>query len=54
MATIGAFVSGDEDVIDFLRYNMRSQTFAKALPMPIVVGASKRLQMLRDSSEHPN
>ena len=52
MATIGAFVSGDEDVIDFLRYNMRSQTFAKSLPMPIVVGARKRLQMLRDSSEH--
>ena len=52
MATIGAFVSGDEDVIDFLRYNMRSQTYAKALPMPIVVGARKRLQMLRDSSEH--
>ena len=52
MATIGAFVSGDEDVIDFLRYNMRSQTFAKALPMPIVVGARKRLQMLRDSSEY--
>jgi len=52
MATIGAFVSGDEDVIDFLRYNMRSQTFAKSLPMPIVVGARKRLQMLRDSSKY--
>ena len=52
MATIGAFVSGDEDVIDFLRYNMRSQTFAKSLPMPIVVGARKRLQMLRESKEH--
>lgn len=52
MATIGAFVAGDEDVIDFLRYNMRSQTFAKSLPMPIVVGARKRLQMLRDSKEH--
>jgi glycine C-acetyltransferase len=52
MATIGAFVSGDEDVIDFLRYNMRSQTFAKALPMPIVVGARKRLQMLRESTIH--
>jgi glycine C-acetyltransferase len=52
MATIGAFVSGDEDVIDFLRYNMRSQTFAKALPMPIVVGARKRLQMLCESSIH--
>lgn len=52
MATIGAFVSGDEDVIEFLRYNMRSQTFAKSLPMPIVVGARKRLQMLRESKEH--
>ena len=52
MATIGAFVAGDEDVIDFLRYNMRSQTFAKSLPMPIVVGGRKRLQMLRESKEH--
>ena len=52
MATIGAFVAGEEDVIDFLRYNMRSQTFAKSLPMPIVVGARKRLQMLRESKEH--
>ena len=52
MATIGAFVAGDEDVIEFLRYNMRSQTFAKSLPMPIVVGARKRLQMLRESEEH--
>jgi glycine C-acetyltransferase len=52
MATIGAFVAGDEDVIEFLRYNMRSQTFAKSLPMPIVVGARKRLQMLRESKEH--
>ena len=42
MATIGAFVAGDEDVIEFLRYNMRSQTFAKSLPMPLVVGARKR------------
>ena len=54
MATIGAFVAGDEDVIDFLRYNMRSQTFAKSLPMPIVIGARKRLQMLRESEEHKN
>jgi glycine C-acetyltransferase len=52
MATIGAFVSGDKDVIDFLRYNMRSQTFAKSLPMPIVIGARKRLQMLRESTKH--
>jgi len=52
MATIGAFVAGDEDVIDYLRYNMRSQTFAKSLPMPIVIGAQKRLDMLRTQPEH--
>jgi glycine C-acetyltransferase len=52
MATVGAFVTGDEDVIDFLRYNMRSQTFAKSLPMPIVIGAQKRLEMLRTQPEH--
>lgn len=52
MATIGAFVAGEEDVIDFLRYNMRSQTFAKSLPMPIVAGAIKRLEMMRTQPEH--
>jgi glycine C-acetyltransferase len=52
MATIGAFVAGDEDVIDYLRYNMRSQTFAKSLPMPIVIGAQKRLEMLRTQPQH--
>ncbi|MDA0714119.1 MAG: aminotransferase class I/II-fold pyridoxal phosphate-dependent enzyme [Bacteroidetes bacterium] len=51
MATIGAFVSGDEDIIEFLRYNMRSQTFAKSLPMPIVIGALKRLEMMRTRPE---
>jgi glycine C-acetyltransferase len=51
MATIGAFVSSDEHVIEYLRYNMRSQTFAKALPMPIVIGAIKRLEMLRTQPE---
>ncbi len=51
MATIGAFVSSDEHVIEYLRYNMRSQTFAKALPMPIVIGAIKRLEMLRTMPE---
>ena len=51
MATIGAFVSGEEDVIMYLRYNMRSQTFAKSLPMPIVIGALKRLEMLRTMPE---
>ncbi len=52
MATIGAFVASDEQVIEYLRYNMRSQTFAKSLPMPIVVGAIKRLEMLRTEPEH--
>ncbi len=52
MATIGAFVAGDENVMEYLRYNMRSQTFAKSLPMPIVVGAIKRLEMMRNEPEH--
>lgn len=51
MASIGAFVSADEHVIEFLRYNMRSQTFAKSLPMPLVVGARKRLEMIKSKPE---
>jgi glycine C-acetyltransferase len=51
MATVGAFVASEEHVIEYLRYNMRSQTFAKALPMPIVIGAIKRLEMLRSMPE---
>jgi glycine C-acetyltransferase len=51
MATIGAFISGDAQVIEYLRYNMRSQTYAKSLPMPIVIGALKRLEMLRTKPE---
>ncbi len=51
MAGIGAFIAGKEDVINFLRYNMRSQTFAKSLPMPMVIGAMKRLELLRNKSE---
>ena len=38
MASIGAFISSDEQVADYLRYNMRSQIFAKSLPMPLVIG----------------
>ncbi|TKG96542.1 pyridoxal phosphate-dependent aminotransferase family protein [Puteibacter caeruleilacunae] len=52
MAGIGAFVAAEEEVCDYLRYNMRSQTFAKSLPMPMVVGALKRLEMLRNEPEH--
>jgi len=51
MASIGAFISSKENVIDYLRYNMRSQIFAKTLPMPIVKGNMKRLEMLRNSTE---
>lgn len=51
MASIGAFVSGDQDIIEYLRYNMRSQTFAKSLPMPLVIGALKRLEMIRTNPE---
>lgn len=51
MASIGAFVSSDEQVIEYLRYNTRSQIFAKTLPMPLVVGNMKRLEMLRTMPE---
>ena len=50
MAGIGAFVSSEKYIVDYLRYNMRSQTYAKALPMPMVKGALKRLDMIR---KHP-
>ena len=52
MAAIGAFVAGDASIIKFLKYNMRSQIFAKSLPMPFVIGGLKRLSMLRDQPEH--
>lgn len=51
-ALIGAFISADKQVIDFLRYNTRSQVFAKSLPMPLVAGAIKRLEMMRADSSH--
>lgn len=51
MAGIGGFVAGKEDVCYYLRYNMRSQTYAKSLPMPMVLGALKRLDMMRTRSE---
>src|SRR6056297_438810 len=52
MAGIGAFVASTRDVIDHLKYNMRSQVFAKSLPMPMVVGALKRLDMLKSDPSH--
>jgi glycine C-acetyltransferase len=51
MALIGGFVAGKKEVIDFLKYNMRSQIFAKSLPMPCVIGAMKRLELLRTKPE---
>lgn len=51
MAGIGAFIASDEFVIDFFKYNMRSQIYAKSLPMPMVVGALKRLELLRTKPE---
>ncbi len=50
LAGIGGFVAGSKEVINYLAYNMRSQIFAKALPMPMVIGALKRLELLR--TEH--
>ncbi|OFX58445.1 MAG: 8-amino-7-oxononanoate synthase [Bacteroidetes bacterium GWA2_30_7] len=51
MAGIGGFVASTEDVINFLQYNMRSQVYAKSLPMPMVFGAIKRLELLRTKPE---
>ena len=51
MAGIGAFVASNKEIVNFLRYNMRSQTYAKALPMPMVMGLIKRLELLRTKPE---
>jgi glycine C-acetyltransferase len=51
MANIGAFVAADKYIIDYLKYNLRSQMFAKALPMIQTIGSLKRLELLRQSSE---
>lgn len=51
MASIGAFVAGDHKIIDYIRYNIRSQIFAKSLPMPLVVGNLKRLELLKTRPE---
>ena len=51
MASIGAFIAGDRQIIDYIRYNIRSQIFAKSLPMPLVVGNLKRLELLRNHPE---
>ena len=50
MASIGGFIASTKEVVKYLRFNMRSQVYAKSLPMPIVIGALKRLDMIR---KHP-
>ncbi len=51
MAGIGAFVASEKYVVDHLRFNMRSQIFAKSLPMPMVIGAMKRLELIKTRPE---
>jgi glycine C-acetyltransferase len=51
MANIGAFVAADKDIIDYLKYNLRSQMFAKALPMLQTIGSLKRLELLRNQPQ---
>lgn len=51
MASIGAFMAGPRTIIDYIRYNIRSQIFAKSLPMPYVLGNLKRLELLRSKPE---
>ena len=51
MASTGAFIAGDKEIIDYLKYNLRSQMFAKSLQMQLVVGVLKRLDMLRTMPE---
>ena len=50
-AAIGAFIAADEDIIQYLQYNMRSQIYAKALPMPFVIGGLKRLELIQTRHE---
>jgi glycine C-acetyltransferase len=54
MASIGAFIAGDKNIVDYIRYNSRSQIFAKSLPMPLVIGNLKRLELLRTVPELKN
>ena len=51
MASIGAFVAAEEEIIDYLMYSLRSQIFAKSLPMPLVIGAMKRLDLIQTRPE---
>ena len=52
MASIGAFMSAEKSIITYLKYNIRSQIFAKSLPMALVIGNLKRLELLRSEPKH--
>ena len=54
LASTGAFIAGDSEIIEFLKYNMRSQMFAKSLQMQLVIGALKRLELLKTRPEFKN
>jgi len=54
MAMIGGFIASTEQVVEYLRYNMRSQIFAKSTPLALVEGALKRLELLKTQPEHKN
>ena len=51
LASTGAFIAGDSEIIEFLKYNMRSQMFAKSLQMQLVIGALKRLELIKTRPE---
>jgi glycine C-acetyltransferase len=51
MAAIGAFIAAKKEIIMYLKYNMRSQTYAKALPMPFVLGGMKRLELIKKNPQ---
>ena len=51
MAGIGAFIAGDQNVLKYLRYTVRSQIYAKSLPLPMVIGTLKRLELLKTKPE---
>jgi len=52
MAGIGAFVAGEKDIITYLRCNMRSQIYAKSLPLPMTVGAIRRLELIQTNPKY--
>lgn len=52
MAAIGAFIAAKKEIIMYLKYNMRSQTYAKALPMPFVLGGMKRLELIKKNPQY--